>query len=575
MLFSNLLSYLFFADTLLPLTLAGGIGALLILLIQPFLARRFSPRWRYWSWAPVLLLFLIPLRIPLPQPESLPAFESLSPVAAVNDALSFPVLPLPSSGQSGGYLLIPLYSVLGIIWLGGVLICICREIWRGLRFLGYLKKRCTPVQDPQMLEVLACCRTQLKIRRTIPLYTSPLIDSPILIGLLHPRILLPDTEIPQQNLRFILLHELSHYRNGDLFYKLFALVIRTLHWFNPLAWLVFRRIQALCEFSCDAAATKGMDFSERKAYGMAILELMGQTKKYPAFSSAFSLSKKDLKKRLSMLLEQKHPSKRLVLLAALSITLLTLIGCSFASYFFSPGEAASIGIIGGADGPTAVFITGPDAPESDPAVLMDNLAWSVSCQPEQQAILYIAPLSADESWYWTTSGQKVLSDGTAADWPEASIQPEPGALTSLPASWEGIQRYTLTFTLWDGQGAVLAQRELTWENLSGQARSDRASQLLGQFAISRLEDGSIQLHIPNAILLHAHWEISDFLNGEKIDAMASVPPGASLAYEEADQFDIRLMDENGQTLASSMLELDEIPEIRFSDTGDPYLFFRF
>lgn len=62
--------------------------------------------------------------------------------------------------------------------------------------------------------------------------------------------------------------------------------------------------------------------------------------------------------------------KRLTALLMALILLLSMAACG-------GDEAASIGIIGGADGPTAIFVTGPDgADESEP--LLDEDGWYYS-----------------------------------------------------------------------------------------------------------------------------------------------------------------------------------------------------
>lgn len=65
--------------------------------------------------------------------------------------------------------------------------------------------------------------------------------------------------------------------------------------------------------------------------------------------------------------KQRKSSWRFAFLAAAVIGALELLGSAAAWIFcrlavapqFAVGEAASIGIIGGADGPTAIFVAGP------------------------------------------------------------------------------------------------------------------------------------------------------------------------------------------------------------------------
>ena len=64
--------------------------------------------------------------------------------------------------------------------------------------------------------------------------------------------------------------------------------------------------------------------------------------------------------------------KRLTALLMALILLLSMAACG-------GDEAVSIGIIGGADGPTAIFVTGPDwTDESDP--ILDADGWYYSAE---------------------------------------------------------------------------------------------------------------------------------------------------------------------------------------------------
>jgi bla regulator protein blaR1 len=85
--------------------------------------------------------------------------------------------------------------------------------------------------------------------------TSASCAAPVTVGLLHPRVILPDcfTEWPQPQLDAVLAHENAHVRRRDPLVLWLALLNRALFWFHPLAWWLERRITALAEEACDAA----------------------------------------------------------------------------------------------------------------------------------------------------------------------------------------------------------------------------------------------------------------------------------------------------------------------------------
>jgi bla regulator protein BlaR1 len=96
---------------------------------------------------------------------------------------------------------------------------------------------------------------------------------PVTVGLLHPRIILPERsrDWPQAQLDAVLAHEGEHIRRRDPMFQWIALLNRAIFWFHPLAWWLERRLSGLAEEACDAAViTKGHDPRDYSAY---LLEL--------------------------------------------------------------------------------------------------------------------------------------------------------------------------------------------------------------------------------------------------------------------------------------------------------------
>jgi bla regulator protein BlaR1 len=85
---------------------------------------------------------------------------------------------------------------------------------------------------------------------------------PVTVGLLRPRIILPDSSHawPQAQLDAVLTHEREHVRRRDPLFQWIALLNRAIFWFHPLAWWLERRLSELAEEACDAAVlSRGHD----------------------------------------------------------------------------------------------------------------------------------------------------------------------------------------------------------------------------------------------------------------------------------------------------------------------------
>jgi beta-lactamase regulating signal transducer with metallopeptidase domain len=104
------------------------------------------------------------------------------------------------------------------------------------------------------------------------LYRSDMILSPVLTGLLRPKIILPASFDPDsEECRMILAHENVHKCRLDNLWRLLGLCITCLHWFNPLAWIMLKAFFADMELSCDEAVIRKYTTEERKSYAKTLL----------------------------------------------------------------------------------------------------------------------------------------------------------------------------------------------------------------------------------------------------------------------------------------------------------------
>jgi beta-lactamase regulating signal transducer with metallopeptidase domain len=99
--------------------------------------------------------------------------------------------------------------------------------------------------------------------------------------------------LAHDELRFIIKHELVHYKRKDLLYKYLVLAATAIHWFNPVVHLISKAIDVLCEISCDAEVIRNTSADTRKKYSEAIIGVaMYQIKQKTALSTNFNGGKK-------------------------------------------------------------------------------------------------------------------------------------------------------------------------------------------------------------------------------------------------------------------------------------------
>ena len=107
----------------------------------------------------------------------------------------------------------------------------------------------------------------LNIRRPVTLLQS---DHPSLLftwGHFRPVVILPRaaSEWSADRARIVLCHELAHVRRGDWLALIAAEFLRAVYWFNPLAWMVAKRLRDESERACDdevmAQGVEGTDYA--------------------------------------------------------------------------------------------------------------------------------------------------------------------------------------------------------------------------------------------------------------------------------------------------------------------------
>jgi len=170
-----------------------------------------------------------------------------------------------------------------LIWIFGVA---ALGLWHAVRLarigraVRTLKRDAGPDAVPAWLaEVVAEQAAAAGLRRAPEIVLSDRIAHPGVVGTFRPTVLVPVRYLDRfdrEDLRHVVVHELMHVKRGDVAFRLAVMVIQTLNWFNPIAYLAQRRMTALQELCCDAAAIShlvraGADEEHRRGYRRTLL----------------------------------------------------------------------------------------------------------------------------------------------------------------------------------------------------------------------------------------------------------------------------------------------------------------
>lgn len=320
---------------LLITSLAGSALAVVISLLRPITKKLFGYSWHYYIWLCVLFVMLMPVRFSvntMPAPniatqtvQTQQTVAGEQPETTENIVQTAPAQKpqlLQRATVIWDRIIYNRMNILAYLWLIGAIALMLLNVVRYVRLNIKIRKNG---------EVISCPETREYTDRKINVRAWENVASPFMTGVFRPTLILPKTELSEEQLHNILRHEMTQFKRHDILYKWFAEFVKCIHWFNPISWYVSKQIASECEISCDMAVTKNMTGSEEMSYISTILSLLpiGKSKQLP-LTTQMASSKKFLKRRFVMIKNKKTTSRFMSVLSAV-IAVIMLSTTVFAS----------------------------------------------------------------------------------------------------------------------------------------------------------------------------------------------------------------------------------------------------
>jgi len=223
-------------------------------------------------------------------------------------------------------------NIIFVIWLAGA---VSFAMYHLLGYYIYRKnilrwgRKC---EDTGWMDLFSKIGKQMYLKKTPDIIISKNASSPMILGLVHPILVMPREHYTEHELTFIFQHELTHYKRKDVLYKLVLLGANAIHWFHPAVYLMFREASGDLECSCDDRVMEHISAEGRRAYTEIIFNYIFRQKiNERNISTYFYGGKKNMKNRFENIMNTK-PKKQgkpiLMLFLCVCLCLGNLVGCS-------------------------------------------------------------------------------------------------------------------------------------------------------------------------------------------------------------------------------------------------------
>lgn len=343
-----------FLITFATMSIVMSAVILLLLIFQGQMKKRFTPLSRYIIWAVIILRLCLPMGFGfLPELITVPIIEQPEPLIITEDYQDrvlaelyidgkteyitpsveqyieeHPELNEKNTGLKIAKKDIP-YLVFAL-WISGA------SVFMAVTLAVYFKNAVklnklidTPTAD--LTDIYHSVCREMGIKRKPKIYISSLASSPMVYGFFVTRVVLPNMDMDAESLKNIIRHELVHYKRGDLYLKLGAMVANAFQWFNPLVYIACARLSEEMELSCDSAVLSDIDIVARLDYGNSMLEIAKHCRQAPKLTTGFNPKKKAVKERFENIIDttkRKRAVVVLILVVTAALVCTAMIGCT-------------------------------------------------------------------------------------------------------------------------------------------------------------------------------------------------------------------------------------------------------
>ncbi len=175
--------------------------------------------------------------------------------------------------------------------------------------------------------VISYAKLRMKVKEAVrekEVWVTDKAETPFVLGVIRPRIYIPEG-MNEADREYVTAHEKAHIRRLDHVWKPLGYVLLTVHWFNPIMWVVYYYLCRDIELACDEKVIKEKGESCKVGYTTALINCSASRRRISACPLAFGETA--AKERVKTVLSYKKPTFWIIVVAlvACAVTAVLLL----------------------------------------------------------------------------------------------------------------------------------------------------------------------------------------------------------------------------------------------------------
>ncbi len=169
---------------------------------------------------------------------------------------------------------ISIQNLFGVVWLIGAIIRISQFVHEYVSIRKELDLF-DEMDNPRIFRIAEKIGKECRRKVRFKFLVTKREETPFTFGICKPDIVLPvpALELPDEDIYFILKHEMLHYYRGDTLIKLFCELLRAIYWWNPLVKTLGGLVSNMQEINVDFKIIRKLPELEQLKYSECLVKI--------------------------------------------------------------------------------------------------------------------------------------------------------------------------------------------------------------------------------------------------------------------------------------------------------------